>query len=53
LRRLLRELLHFARHYRETLSSIAGARCLDRRVQCQQIGPGGDFTDHLGYQADA
>ncbi len=44
-----RQILHFAGDDRKTPAGLAGAGCLDRRVQCQQIGLPRDRLDRSGY----
>ena len=45
--------LHLARHHGEALASLAGACCLDRRVQRQQVGLAGDRGNQPNHVADA
>ena len=35
-----------------TFPRVAGTCRLDRSIECQQIGPRGDFADHVGHRAD-
>ncbi|MEA2737937.1 MAG: hypothetical protein QOH05_1244 [Acetobacteraceae bacterium] len=46
------ECLHLGSHHGETLAGITGAGCLDRRVERQQVGFGGDRADHVGDRAN-
>ena len=44
--------LHLAGDHGKSLAGIAGARRLDRGIERQQVGLGGDLADHVGDRAD-
>jgi hypothetical protein len=46
------ERLHFPRDHGETLAGFSGARRLDRRIQRQQIGLGGNRLNLVGHICD-
>ena len=47
-----RKRLHLAGHHGEAFAGFAGARCLDRGVQREQIGAAGDIRDQLDHVTD-
>ena len=52
LRRALRQGTHFAGHHREAAPGVAGPRCLDARVQREQVGLERNLVDHADDLAD-
>ena len=52
-RGLRRERLHLGGNHGKAFAGIACPRRLDRGIQRQQIGLGGDLADHVGDRADA